>query len=84
MHVYSTKKKKQDLSHYKIWNPDFYLGILSQQIKRVRLMPSVISDETVAINTPPIKLEPYEYIREKDELFDEDSNNGYEEVELER
>ena len=42
------------------------------------------SDETVAINTPSVTLEPYEYIREKDELFDEDSNNGYEEVELER
>ena len=42
------------------------------------------SDETLAINTPSVILEPYEYIREKDELFDEDSNNGYEEVELER
>ena len=42
------------------------------------------SDETVEINTPPVMLEPYEHIRERDELFDEDSNNGYEEVELER
>ena len=38
----------------------------------------------MAINTPSVTLEPYEYIREKDELFDEDSNNGYEEVQLER
>ena len=42
------------------------------------------SDETVEIHTPSVTLEPYEYIREKDELFDEDSNNGYKEVELER
>ena len=42
------------------------------------------SDETAAINTPFVTLEPYEYIREKDELFDDDSNNGYKEVELER
>ena len=42
------------------------------------------SDETVAISTPSVKLELYQYIREKDELFDDDSNNGYEEVELER
>ena len=40
------------------------------------------SDETVAINTPSVTLEPYEYIREKDELIDEDSNSGYEEVEF--
>ena len=36
----------------------------------------------MAINTPSVTLEPYEYIGEKDELFDEDSNNGYEKVEL--
>ena len=85
MRVYSTKKKKQDLSHYKIWDPDFYLEILSQQIRRVRYAFCYnTSDETVAINTHSVTLEPYEYIREKDELFDEDSNNGYEEVELER
>ena len=42
------------------------------------------SDEMVAINTPSVTLEPYEHIKEKDELFDGDSNNGYEEVELER
>ena len=42
------------------------------------------SDETVAINTPSVTLEPYEYIMELNELFDEDSNNGYEKVELER
>ena len=45
MRVYSMKKK-QDLSHYKIWDPDFYLGILSQQIRRVRLMPFVIIQAT--------------------------------------
>ena len=38
------------------------------------------SDETVAINTPSVTLEPYEHIKEKEELFDEDSNNGYEEI----
>ena len=41
-------------------------------------------DEPVALSPPLIELEPCEIMREKDNIFDEDINNGFEANELKR
>ena len=41
-------------------------------------------DEPVALSPPLVELEPCKIMREKDDIFDEDINNGFEANELER